>query len=385
MHARQSAVKDALPVLLAAAAAFVVCGNAFGAERHVDATFFFTPGCRMCKETKEAVRAAERRFGTRLTVEWVDLSDPDAGTGSAKRLFGMLDEHGIEETPSLAFFVGGTCLAGGERIIADVSVTIEAALSRSETASVPVFVDRLGFWAVSAAALADGVNPCAFATIVLLVSLMATAGRTRGQILLIGGAFSLAVFLTYFVIGLVFFGALSELRGFYVVSDLIYYVAFGACAVCGVVSLYDAALAARGRDAGDMVLKLPESLRERIQRLLKGAARSRALVAASFGAGVLVSVFESACTGQVYFPVIAGLVRAPGSTARGVGLLLWYNALFVLPLLVILGLSVLGVESAALARAGRRHWGIAKLLLACVFIAMAAWMWPGLVWPPGVR
>lgn len=346
----------------------------------------------MCKETKEAVRAAEAKYGERIAVEWVDMKDPDTGAASARRLFDMLDQYGVKETPSLSFFVSGrggrTCLAEGEVIIEKLDAAVAAELERPSGAArpvAPIRTNRLGLWAISAAALADGVNPCAFATVVLLVSMMATARRSRRETLVIGGAFTLSVYLTYFLIGLAFYGLLQRLSGFLMISDLVFYVAFAACLIFGLLSLWDSTLSWRGREPKDMLLKVPGRLRERMARSMSAGVRSGSLVIGALGAGVVVSVLESACTGQVYFPVIAGLVRDPGTRARGVAMLAWYNILFVLPLVAVLCLALAGVGSPALASWGRRHWGLTKLILAIVFAGMAAWMVPGLVWPPGAR
>ena len=349
-------------------------------------TFFFTPGCRMCKPTKAAVRKAEAAFGDQVGVEWVNLADPESGTASASRLFRMLDEYGEKSTPPLVLFAGGTCLAGGETIIARVDETISRELAggarpRARASA----VDRMGFWTVSAAALADGVNPCAFATVVLLVSMMASARKTRRQTLVIGVTFTTAVYATYFLIGLAFFGVLSRLQAFLIVSDLVFCAAFGACVVFGLLSLYDATLAWREKEPGRMLLKVPEFLRDRMAKHMRAGIRSRHLVLGAILAGVVVSLLESACTGQVYFPVIAGLIRDDGTRSRGLTLLAWYNLLFVFPLVVVFALAFIGVTSERLAGFGRKHWGVTKLLLGLVFIAMACWMVPGLVWPPGAR
>jgi RHS repeat-associated protein len=69
-----------------------------------------------------------------------------------------------------------------------------------------------------------------------------------------------------------------------------------------------------------MLLKVPERLRERMARSMSAGVRSGSLVIGAFGAGVVVSLLESACTGQVYFPVIAGLVRDPGTRGDGAGI-----------------------------------------------------------------
>ncbi len=62
---------------------------------------------------------------------------------------------------------------------------------------------------VLANGLADGLNPCAFSTLVFLVSLLAVA-RVRGRRLLaVGASFCAATFLAYTALGL---GLLQALR-----------------------------------------------------------------------------------------------------------------------------------------------------------------------------
>ncbi len=272
MRSRRPAVKAFVSAVLVLTAIASARAEETGATGALSCTFFFTPSCRMCKETKEAVRAGEAMYGKRIVVEWVDLSDPEQGSASARRLFDMLNEYGEEETPPLSFFVGRTCLAGGEVIVEKLDSTLAAELERAadEAETAPpvaaIETNRLGLWAISAAALADGVNPCAFATVVLLVSMMATARRSRRETLVIGGAFTLSVYATYFLIGLAFYGILQRLRGFLMISDLIFYFAFAACVVSGALSLWDSTLAWRGREPKDMLLKVPARLRERMAR-----------------------------------------------------------------------------------------------------------------------
>jgi cytochrome c biogenesis protein CcdA len=61
------------------------------------------------------------------------------------------------------------------------------------------------------AGLVDGVNPCAIATMIFLISFLAVQKRKRGEILAIGLTFSAAVFVTYLFLGLGAFKAISLL------------------------------------------------------------------------------------------------------------------------------------------------------------------------------
>lgn len=62
-------------------------------------------------------------------------------------------------------------------------------------------MEYLGFFAVMApAALADSINPCAFAVMLLLLTTILTKTEDKKKTLLAGLLFSLAVFLTYFLL-----------------------------------------------------------------------------------------------------------------------------------------------------------------------------------------
>jgi hypothetical protein len=355
---------------------------------------FYFSYCRGCKEALAAMRQTAAGYGEKVSLKEYDtVLNPEA----VPLVFAVAEQYRATPAvlPSMLAFAGDSVLLGADAIVADTSATIERQLRLGgvhlrvkrppDGDFAPDALASLSLAPLALAALADGVNPCAFATVVLLVSMMAAAGRTRGQTLVMGAAFTGAVYVTYFLIGLVLFSVLQRVSGVLIVSDLVFYAAFGACAAFGLLSLYDAALAWRGRQPGDMLLKVPESLRNRMRKSMRAGVHARSLLLGAAGAGVVVSLLESACTGQVYFPLIAGLVHDPATRARGIALLAWSNLLFVTPLLAVFGLAVLGVGSDRLAAFGRKHWGLTKLLLALVFIAMAWWMAPGLVWPPGVR
>jgi len=326
----------------------------------------------------------------RLRVEWIDMRE--GGSAAATQLFHTLDQYGHTslQVEPLNAFVGTTHLAGGETIIAGFKEAVERELTGggSATAGAKGEIDRRGFLYLSVAALADGMNPCAFAAVVLLVSMLSAAGRSRREVLCIGASFAGAVYLTYFVIGVAFFEGLSALSrnpSYLFVSDTIFLLAFGLCGVCAILSLHDAIVGFRKEGDAPMLLQLPRSLKNRMRKGMRAGVHASSLVGGAFAAGVVVSVTEAACTGQVYFPVIAGLLRDSATRARGITMLAWYNFVFIVPLLVVFGAVLAGVGSVRIASVARRNLGWAKLALALVFAGMAVWLWPGVMWPPGVR
>ena len=248
-------------------------------------------------------------------------------------------------------------------------------------------VNIIQFWPLTLAALADSVNPCAFATIIILVAMMSSAKRTKREIIAVCLAFTTAVFLTYFAIGLFLYKLFSYLSGgtgwFLIAMDLVYYFAFALCVVFGFLSLRDAYMLFSGKEAEEMVLKLPKAFKKRINVSMAKGVRASFLVGGVFMAGVTVSFLEAACTGQVYLPTIISIAKL--NIWQTLLLLVWYNLLFVLPLLLIFALVLLGTTSGQLADFFKKNVAWTKLATGLVFIAMGVLLWREMYWPPGYR
>jgi cytochrome c biogenesis protein CcdA len=221
---------------------------------------------------------------------------------------------------------------------------------------------------VLAGGLLDGVNPCAFTTLIFLLASLARAGRERREVLLIGGLFTFAVFATYFAVGLGLFAALRAAVAFPLVSRIIRWALVAVLAIFAGLSARDAVRASRGR-ASDMTLQLPGYLKRRIHASIRTRVRSTALAASALGLGFLVSVFEFACTGQVYLPTLAYLSRL--GDARAVPLLAVYNLGFIAPLVAVFAASWAGVTSRGLTAFFQRHLVAVKALLAVFFAGLA--------------
>lgn len=232
---------------------------------------------------------------------------------------------------------------------------------------------RFGWPAVAIAGLADGLNPCAFATIVFLTSILASGGR-RGKAVFMGGlAFCLASFVTYFLIGFGLLSALRRLEGLAVLRFIVEWGTVAALMILGALSLLDAWRYSRTGDAGSVRLQLPKGVKQRIRSF----ARARWGGAAVFGTGLLcgagVTLLESVCTGQMYLPTLVFMSR-DGGGFRAWGMLLLYNVLFVVPLFAVFMMGAFGVRSQRLAVLTRRHVVPSKILLSAVFFALASFL-----------
>jgi len=227
----------------------------------------------------------------------------------------------------------------------------------------------LAVFPVIAAGLLDGINPCAFTTLIFLVSALAVAGKRRREVLILGLFYTASVFITYYLIGLGFLSAVRYAHSFFLVATIIRWVLVAVLVVFAALSFYDFLLIRRG-ETGKIVLQLPGTMKRRIHDTIKARSRSATLVGSAVVLGFLVSVFELACTGQVYLPTIVYTVRS-GRALRGYGYLLIYNLGFIVPLLAVFALSFAGLSLKSLTAVFQKRMGSVKLALAGLFVGLA--------------
>jgi cytochrome c biogenesis protein CcdA len=182
---------------------------------------------------------------------------------------------------------------------------------------------------VLGAALVDSVNPCAFAVLLtfiaatLLLAERASASPTGARLLLwrMGLVYVGGVFVTYLGLGFGLLGVASALGQTHWVGRA---AALGAV-LLGLIALQEALVPEWGTR-----LTVPSGMHGRL-RSLTGQTRLPAV----FAAGVLVGLCTVPCSGAIYL-VVLGLLAAQTTYWQGVGYLVLYNAVFVLPLVATL-------------------------------------------------
>ena len=128
---------------------------------------------------------------------------------------------------------------------------------------------------------------------------------------------------------------------------------------------------AREGQAGEMALKLPTSLRRRINKVIRENAQVRAFVAVAFFTGFVVSLLELACTGQVYLPTIIYVTSQPELAGQAFLYLLLYCLMFILPLVIVFLLAYFGATSEQLGQFINRHTSTIKLATGLLFVGLA--------------
>ena len=192
-------------------------------------------------------------------------------------------------------------------------------LTKAEGASAGL-AEKLTVPAVVLAAAADSVNPCTFAVLVLLLGTLLVAGR-RGKVLQAGLAFTSAIYISYFLMGI---GIFSAIQAAGVQRPFILSVSILAI-LLGLWNVKD--YFAYGKW---FTIEVPQRWRPMVKRLTSSVVS----VPGAFAVGVLDSLFLLPCSSGPYIAILA-LLSKTTTRAQGILYLLFYNLIFILPLLVI--------------------------------------------------
>jgi len=180
--------------------------------------------------------------------------------------------------------------------------------------------EKLTIPAVVLAAAADSVNPCTFAVLVLLLGTLLVAGR-RGKVLQAGLAFVSAIYISYFLMGIGIFTAIQTAG-----VQRPFILAVSSLAILlGLWNIKD--YFAYGKW---FTIEVPQRWRPLVKRVTSSVVS----VPGAFAVGVLDSLFLLPCSSGPYIAILA-LLSKTTTRVQGILYLLFYNLIFILPLLVI--------------------------------------------------
>ncbi|HCE42835.1 MAG TPA: hypothetical protein DET40_04755 [Lentisphaeria bacterium] len=347
--------------------------------------YFYKPGCRTCSRLDISMRYLAKKYPDQLKIFHSSITE-NASKVMDEALcmrYSVPDKLHLA-TPAVFFgresFIGEKAFKNLD-IVGKVAKAMETAdkdpapeftseeLLKAERAITGRF-DRISWTAVLSAGLIDGINPCAFVTIIFLLSYLALLKYGRKEIIFVGLSFTLSVFTTYLLIGLGFLKFVDYLQSLPFLTDLVYYSGAGLAAGIGILNLADYIKIRRG-SVKDINLKLDDGLRRKINEVIRKNVRLSHYIVGTAVIGFSVSVLELACTGQTYLPTVLFIVNTQGLSMKALLMLISYNVAFIVPLVVVFMLFFVGVTDKQLSEWIRNHAGKIKLATGLVFIAIA--------------
>ncbi|MBI4119273.1 MAG: hypothetical protein HY456_00310 [Parcubacteria group bacterium] len=177
---------------------------------------------------------------------------------------------------------------------------------------------------VGVAALIDSINPCAFSILILTIAFLFSIGKFRSGILKIGSSYIAGIFIVYMLIGL---GILQTLHLFNT-PHFMAKVGASLLIALGAINLINQFF-----PSFPIKLRIPHAAHRKMAELMEKGSIPTALLL-----GGLVGLCEFPCTGGPYLMVL-GLLHDQATYLKGLGYLLLYNAIFILPLVIILLIS----------------------------------------------
>jgi len=233
---------------------------------------------------------------------------------------------------------------------------------------------------IVSAGLIDGINPCAFAVIVFFISFLGVYGYSRREVIYIGLSYILSVFITYILIGLGLFGFFYSMSHFYFIMKFFYYSIAVFCFILSGFALYDFIRYKKTKENDGLILQLPLFFKKRINFVIGAGLRKKSytriieLCGISLLVGFCVSLLEAACTGQVYVPTIAFILKLPQLRMKAAAYIILYNLMFILPLIIVFALSFLGVSSKQFNLFLKNNLAMVKVVMACFFLGMGVFI-----------
>jgi len=195
---------------------------------------------------------------------------------------------------------------------------------------------EFSFFKIVFLALGSSLSPCIYLVLILILIAILTANPDKkSKVLLAGLAFALAVFLTYFVVGLFvvfFFQAIKAITSIQPILHIVFAV---VVVLLGLLNMRDFLSYVPGRFATEM----PIMFRPKVKKLIEKVTNPKG----AFIIGVFTTVFLLPCTIGLY--LIAGGVL---SSLQFVNTLPWlglYNLVFALPIVVVTLIIYFGFSS----------------------------------------
>jgi len=345
----------------------------YSGSRVIKFYLFLSSECDECYKIKyEFFPAMEETYNVKFVYKDFDIV---ADEKNFELLLKIRNYFGKNEAEVPVIIINNNYISGFENIYEKFPHIIEEYIKNNvktefldlNKVKKPVPKISISLLPVIYAGFLDGINPCASATIIFLISYLAYLKRSKKTILLTGIFYTSAVFVTYLLIGFGLFQGIMNFPYFYKISKLVNIAIAIFAYVLAVFSLKDFFLAKKGKFK-DMVLQLPDSFKLKIHKKIREKTKEGAIIVSSIALGFFVSLFELACTGQIYLPTIIYLTET--GKIIGVIYLIIYNMMFILPLIIIFSLFYSGVSSEKIGKIFQKNVALVKFFTFILFLTL---------------
>ncbi len=352
-------------------------------EQPIYIAIFSEPGCHDCEKAKKLLEEIVFQY-PQIEIRDFDISTPE-GVTLAEQLgeFYQVSEYDRLLVPLI--YTGDKYFLREQIKYENIINYIEEKegqefpppwekVEEDQTSVQDRLIERFqsfGIGAIAISGLIDGINPCAFATIIFFISYLTLINRKGKELLWVGVMFTLAVFLTYFLIGTGALKIVTSLSILPIVRKIFVFVMAAVSAILAFISLSDYLKFKKTGQPCEATLQLPERMKKMIHSTIRKNVKTRNFIIMAAATGFLVSILELACTGQIYLPTIIFISNVPELRTNALLYLLVYNLMFVIPLIMVFLFTYWGTSSQQWTEFSKKNFGKMKLLMTFIFFGLA--------------
>lgn len=310
---------------------FLASFSFISADNQQQIIYYYGQGCSHCAKVDEYLTRNDlyQKYAIVKKEVYFDKNNVNEMNAVFDRLNISINRRGVP----VIIINNQTVLMGDRDIIANFIKVIEGITPTPSKKDTSQKQQSLTIPLVIGAALVDAINPCEFAVLIILLSAMTIVKKDKTA--LKGGLlFSLAIFLSYFLMGLGIYKVLSTARfSLHVFKGI------------GIVSLLLGLWNMKDFFAYQKWLppiEVPFSWRPNMKSLIRRVTSP----IGAFVAGLVISAFLLPCTSGPYL-IILSMLSQKEAFNHAVWYLLLYNLIFVSPMIAITLLVYRGLDPEA--------------------------------------
>ena len=300
--------------------------NSQSSQENITPIFFYGSGCPHCanaakyldtlESTNEFIETQrlEINQNTELILELYDIYNvPQNERGSVPILF-VGNNYYLGDTPIV------NNLENAITNCKETGCKIKEAESNQEKEEINILY-------VLTLALVDAVNPCELAVLIILMTAILTQyPKQKNKALKAGLLFSLAIFLMYFIFGLILVLGFSTLTGVTGIGGNIFIGVLAALAIIlGLLNIKDAIW----YGGGGFIMEVPQKWRPKMKAIINGTTSPKG----AFVVGRIVSFFLTPCTAGPYF--VFGGILSTIPIVQAIPYMFLYMCIFISPMVLI--------------------------------------------------
>lgn len=220
--------------------------------------------------------------------------------------------------------------------------------------------------AIVVSGLVDGVNPCAFAVLIFMMTILLEISGSKKRVFKIGLSYIIAFVLANITLGVIV----------YWFSDLVFKgssiplkFAAGIAIVAGIINIKDYFAYGKG-----FSLQIPKGTKKIIQKWINYASIPAAIVL-----GVILAILEAPCSASIYYAILEMLRNKTALLGQAMPYIILYNIMFILPLVFLFIIIYAGKKTGALERWRNSNKKMMKLVSGLVFLGLGLAIILGLI------